>query len=68
MTFAFGILQALLILRIILLLLVANPGNDIVDFIFSVTQPFVEPFIGMFSLDRVTPTRGRSSMSPRSSR
>jgi hypothetical protein len=28
-TFAFGILQALLILRIILLLLVANPGNDI---------------------------------------
>ena len=53
-TFAFGILQALLILRIILLLLVANPGNGVVDFIFSVTQPFVEPFIGMFSLNRVT--------------
>jgi len=53
-TFAFGILQALLILRIILLLLVANPGNGIVDAIFSITQPFVEPFIGMFSLDRVT--------------
>ena len=31
-TFAFGILQVLLILRIILLLLVANPGNDIVQF------------------------------------
>ena len=30
-TFLFGILQALLILRIILLLLVANPGNDIVN-------------------------------------
>ena len=53
-TFAFGILQALLILRIILLLLVANPGNGIVDAIFSITQPFVEPFINMFSLDKVT--------------
>ena len=53
-TFAFGILQALLILRIILLLLVANPGNTVVDAIFAITQPFVDPFIGMFSLDRVT--------------
>jgi uncharacterized protein YggT (Ycf19 family) len=52
-TFLFGILQALLILRIILLLLVANPGNDIVNFIFDITQPFVEPFRGMFSLNRV---------------
>jgi uncharacterized protein YggT (Ycf19 family) len=57
-TFAFGILQALLILRIILLLLVANPGNDVVDAIFSITQPFVDPFIGMFSLDRVTADQG----------
>ena len=53
-TFVFGILQALLILRIILLLLVANPGNDIVQFIFDITQPFVEPFRGMFSLNKVT--------------
>ena len=52
-TFAFGILQALLILRIVLLLLIANPGNGIVDAIFTITQPFVDPFIGMFSLDRV---------------
>ena len=52
-TFVFGILQALLILRIILLLLVANPGNDIVNFVFDITQPFVEPFRGMFSLNRV---------------
>jgi len=56
-TFAFGILQALLILRIVLLLLIANPGNGIVDAIFSITQPFVDPFIGMFSLDRVTAGR-----------
>jgi len=53
-TFLFGILQVLLILRIILLMLVANPGNDIVQFIFDITQPFVEPFRGMFSLNKVT--------------
>ena len=57
-TFAFGILQVLLILRIILLLLVANPGNDIVGLIFGITQPFVEPFIGMFSLNRVEADQG----------
>ncbi|MFL5675449.1 MAG: YggT family protein [Chloroflexota bacterium] len=57
-TFAFGVLQALLILRIILLLLVANPNNGIVDTIFNITQPFVEPFIGMFSLNRVQADQG----------
>jgi uncharacterized protein YggT (Ycf19 family) len=57
-TFLFGILQVLLILRIILLLLVANRGNDIVQFIMNVTQPFVDPFIGMFSLNRVTADQG----------
>jgi hypothetical protein len=56
--FAFGILQVLLILRIILLLLVANPGNDIVSFVLGVTDPFVEPFIGMFQLNRVTADQG----------
>jgi uncharacterized protein YggT (Ycf19 family) len=53
-TFVFGILQALLILRIILLLLVANQGNDIVSLIMGITDPFVEPFRGMFSLDKAT--------------
>ena len=52
-TFAFGILQALLILRIILLLLVANHDNAIVSLILGITDPFVEPFRGMFSLDSV---------------
>ena len=57
-TFLFGILQALLIIRIILLLLVANRGNDIVQFILNITQPFVDPFIGMFSLNRVAADQG----------
>ena len=56
--FAFGILQALLILRIVLLLLVANPGNDVVALILTVTDPFVEPFRGMFALDRVGDSEG----------
>jgi uncharacterized protein YggT (Ycf19 family) len=49
----FGILQGLIVLRIILLLLIANQGNDVVAFVLSVTDPFVEPFRGMFQLDRV---------------
>jgi uncharacterized protein YggT (Ycf19 family) len=53
-TFLFGVLQVALILRIILLLLVANPGNDVVQLILNITDPFVEPFRGMFSLDQVT--------------
>jgi uncharacterized protein YggT (Ycf19 family) len=57
-TFLFGILQVMLILRIILLLLVANRGNDIVQFVMNVTQPFVDPFIGMFSLNRVAADQG----------
>jgi hypothetical protein len=55
---AFGILQALLILRIILLLLIANTGNEIVVFVLTVTDPFVEPFRGMFQLDRVADQSG----------
>lgn len=57
-TFAFGVLQALLILRIVLLLLIANPGNDVVALILNVTDPFVEPFRGMFALDRVGDSEG----------
>jgi uncharacterized protein YggT (Ycf19 family) len=54
----FGVLQAMIILRIVLLLLGANTGNDIVSFITGVTDPFVEPFRGMFSLDRVDGASG----------
>jgi uncharacterized protein YggT (Ycf19 family) len=56
--FVFGILQVLLILRIILLALVANQGNDVVNLIMTLTDPFVEPFRGMFALDKVTADQG----------
>jgi uncharacterized protein YggT (Ycf19 family) len=55
---AFGVLQVALILRIVLLLLDANVGNDVVALILGVTDPFVDPFRGMFSFDRVTADRG----------
>ena len=54
----FGILQGLIILRIVLLLLVANQGNDIVAAIVNFTDIFVEPFRGMFALDRVRADQG----------
>lgn len=57
-TFLFGVLQAALILRVVLLLLVANQGNDIVALIMGITDPFVEPFRGMFAIDRVTADQG----------
>ena len=47
-----------MILRVILLLLVANPGNDVVQLILTITDPFVEPFRGMFQLDRVRADQG----------
>jgi uncharacterized protein YggT (Ycf19 family) len=56
-TFLFGVLQVALILRVILLLLVANQANDVVQLILNLTDPFVEPFRGMFALDRATAGR-----------
>ena len=55
----FGILFALLVLRIVLLLLGANEGNGLVDGIYSITEPFVAPFRGVFTLDTIRPV-GRS--------
>jgi hypothetical protein len=51
----FGILFVLIGLRVLLLLLVANQANAIVDFVYSVTEPFVAPFRGIFQFDQVSP-------------
>jgi hypothetical protein len=47
----FGIIQAFIVLRIVLLLLNAREGNDIVSFILNISQIFVAPFIGIFQTD-----------------
>ena len=58
----YGILATLLVIRIFLLLLVANPGNAIVDFVYSITEPFVAPFRGMFPFDAVSPATRRLTL------
>lgn len=52
-TLIFGILQVLLILRIVLLLLAADQGNAIVASILAATDGFVEPFRGVLQIDRI---------------
>jgi hypothetical protein len=52
----FGILELLLVIRILLLALGANVGNGLVDAIYNITDPFVVPFIGVFSINHVHPT------------
>ncbi len=50
----FGILQLALVLRIVLLLLGADQSNTIVSDIINATNPFVEPFKGMFRINAVS--------------
>ena len=52
----FGILIALIVLRVLLLALGANAGNALVDGIYSITEVFVAPFRGIFDIDQVSPT------------
>lgn len=42
-----GILQSLIVFRFVLKILGATPSNEIVNFIYDITQPFVAPFIGI---------------------
>ena len=49
----FGIVQVLIILRIILLLLNAREGNDLVAWILNTSQIFVAPFNGMLNVDNL---------------
>ena len=50
----FGIIQAFIILRIVLLLLNAREGNALVSFILDMSQLFVAPFIGIFNSNALT--------------
>jgi hypothetical protein len=49
--FVFGIIQVLIILRIVLLLLNAREGNDLVAWILNASQIFVAPFNGILNTD-----------------
>ena len=51
--FIFGIIQALLLIRIVLLLVAAREGNAIVAFVYDLSQVFVAPFRGILRIDEV---------------
>ena len=44
----FGILEGLLGIRFVLALLGANPAAGFAQFIYSITKPFLAPFVGLF--------------------
>ena len=48
-----GVLEALLAFRFVLKLLGANPAAGFTDFIYTVTYPFVAPFLNVFRISRV---------------
>ena len=50
----FGIVQVLIILRIVLLLLNAREGNDLVQWILNASQIFVAPFEGMLNTNALS--------------
>jgi hypothetical protein len=52
--FAFGIVQALILLRIVFLLLNAREANGIVSGILNVSQIFVGPFDGILHTNALT--------------
>ncbi|HWH23452.1 MAG TPA: YggT family protein [Candidatus Limnocylindria bacterium] len=51
--FIFGVIQALLLIRIVLLLLAAREGNAIVAFVYDITEIFVAPFRGVLGMDHI---------------
>lgn len=42
-----GILNGLLFIRFLLKLLGANPGAGFTNFMYAITNPFVQPFVGV---------------------
>jgi uncharacterized protein YggT (Ycf19 family) len=51
--FVFGLIQLVLVLRVILLLLNAREGNDLVSFIYNLSDPLVAPFRGILGQEAI---------------
>ena len=51
--FVFGLIQLVILLRIVLLLFAAREGNAIVSFIYDVSDLFVAPFRGILAMNQV---------------
>ena len=52
----FGILEGLLAIRFVLPLLGANPAAGFAQLIYSITKPFLAPFVGLFGPARFEAT------------
>lgn len=50
-SFIFGTIIVLIVLRFLMVLLGASEGNAIIDALYSITQPLVMPFFGIFNYD-----------------
>lgn len=48
--FITSIIEAILIIRLLLALLGANSNNAFASFIYAISWPFVQPFIGLFTI------------------
>lgn len=57
-SFVFGLIVALIAIRVVLRLIAANPNNAFAQFIDAVTAPFVGPFVGLTG----TPALGASAL------
>ena len=56
---AFGVLTGLLVLRFALALFAANPANPFADFVYTLTGPFVHPFVSLFGINTRVDGGGR---------
>ena len=52
--FLFGVIQALILIRIVLLLAYASQGNAIVRFIYDASGVFVAPFEGILHVNAIS--------------
>jgi len=51
--FVFGLIELLIVLRIVLLLFAARESNDIVSAVYNLSEIFVAPFRGIFGINQV---------------
>ena len=49
----FSLIELVIVLRIVLLLLAARQGNDIVQLVYNVSDIFVAPFRGILRIDEI---------------
>lgn len=56
--YTFRILEGLILIRVLLKALGANPFNAFVTFIYTITEPFTAPFLTVFSVPTISTSIG----------